>query len=659
MALTKKIPVKVLTVEGMLLENYKGVQSFNQQFGKTNLITGHNGTGKSTLYDAYTDILSGKMSDGSTTDNVRPHDKNGVDIDKVPVDRTITVSIDGTVSELKKSTVQDWKVARGTKEEVFNGNKTQYAINGFAKKANEFTAFTEDIAPQETLLMCSSARPFLNLAAKSTVNARKLLERLSGFDSKDLLDSPEYADIKPLLEDETVEDAIRKLKKDQALQKQKLSGIEANIQYMNQKALQVPDTSAIDSQIKDLQTQIDSMQIEYQTNKVFLKKREDLLNQIAELKAKKEEIIATVNAEAKKANEAALKEYRNAGAVVAQKEHDAEMLYRDLTEVQHNVTSAQVAIDNEREELDNLKAQKFVPNKSKICEYSGAACEFIENRMKAINAEKRKEFEADIKKQMDDRKAMIKAKTEELKAAESELKEAQNKYDKAKADATKARNDYGNLSPEAKGLQTETAETKEIDKQIAALEAKFREGNTIADRNEEIRATGNGYARQISALKEQKASMISVSENAKTSVAELTTQNEEESKRLGEIASQIQKLNDFSNAKNKALSEAVNKHFRYINFKLFDTTQDGNEFETLKIMVGGTDYMNGLNHGARILADVDLVRGLQDMNHLNMPIWVDDAESVDEEAIPTGLEQQLFILRRTDEANLTVKVVEK
>ena len=659
MALTKKIPVKVLTVEGMLLENYKGVQSFNQQFGKTNLITGHNGTGKSTLYDAYTDILSGKMSDGSTTDNVRPHDKNGVDIDKVPVDRTITVSIDGTVSELKKSTVQDWKVARGTKEEVFNGNKTQYAINGFAKKANEFTAFTEDIAPQETLLMCSSARPFLNLAAKSTVNARKLLERLSGFDSKDLLDSPEYADIKPLLEDETVEDAIRKLKKDQALQKQKLSGIEANIQYMNQKALQVPDTSAIDSQIKDLQTQIDSLQIEYQTNKVFLKKREDLLNQIAELKAKKEEIIATVNAEAKKANEAALKEYRNAGAVVAQKEHDAEMLYRDLTEVQHNVTSAQVAIDNEREELDNLKAQKFVPNKSKICEYSGAACEFIENRMKAINAEKRKEFEADIKKQMDDRKAMIKAKTEELKAAESELKEAQNKYDKAKADATKARNDYGNLSPEAKGLQTETAETKEIDKQIAALEAKFREGNTIADRNEEIRATGNGYARQISALKEQKASMISVSENAKTSVAEPTTQNEEESKRLGEIAQQIQKLNDFSNAKNKALSEAVNKHFRYINFKLFDTTQDGNEFETLKIMVGGTDYMNGLNHGARILADVDLVRGLQDMNHLNMPIWVDDAESVDEEAIPTGLEQQLFILRRTDEANLTVKVVEK
>ena len=659
MALTKKIPVKVLTVEGMLLENYKGVQSFNQQFGKTNLITGHNGTGKSTLYDAYTDILSGKMSDGSTTDNVRPHDKNGVDIDKVPVDRTITVSIDGTVSELKKSTVQDWKVARGTKEEVFNGNKTQYAINGFAKKANEFTAFTEGIAPQETLLMCSSARPFLNLAAKSTVNARKLLERLSGFDSKDLLDSPEYADIKPLLEDETVEDAIRKFKKDQTLQKQKLSGIEANIQYMNQKALQVPDTSAIDSQIKDLQTQIDSMQIEYQTNKVFLKKREDLLNQIAELKAKKEEIIATVNAEAKKANEAALKEYRNAGAVVAQKEHDAEMLYRDLTEVQHNVTSAQVAIDNEREELDNLKAQKFVPNKSKICEYSGAACEFIENRMKAINAEKRKEFEADIKKQMDDRKAMIKAKTEELKAAESELKEAQNKYDKAKADATKARNDYGNLSPEAKGLQTETAETKEIDKQIAALEAKFREGNTIADRNEEIRATGNGYARQISALKEQKASMISVSENAKTSVAELTTQNEEESKRLGEIAQQIQKLNDFSNAKNKALSEAVNKHFRYINFKLFDTTQDGNEFETLKIMVGGTDYMNGLNHGARILADVDLVRGLQDMNHLNMPIWVDDAESVDEEAIPTGLEQQLFILRRTDEANLTVKVVEK
>jgi hypothetical protein len=115
-------------------------------------------------------------------------------------------------------------------------------------------------------------------------------------------------------------------------------------------------------------------------------------------------------------------------------------------------------------------------------------------------------------------------------------------------------------------------------------------------------------------------------------------------------------IQDFSMKKNAALSNAVNKHFHYINFKLFDKTIEGNEYETLKIMVNGTDYMNGLNHGARILADVDLVQGLQEMNGLNLPIWIDDSESLDPDKIP-NTKQQLIVLRRTDADHLTVKEI--
>jgi hypothetical protein len=73
-------------------------------------------------------------------------------------------------------------------------------------------------------------------------------------------------------------------------------------------------------------------------------------------------------------------------------------------------------------------------------------------------------------------------------------------------------------------------------------------------------------------------------------------------------------------------------------------------------MVNGTDYLNGLNHGDRILADIDLVCGFQKMNNLNLPIWVDDVESLDADRVPE-IEQQLIMLRVTEDSKLTIKEV--
>ena len=71
-------------------------------------------------------------------------------------------------------------------------------------------------------------------------------------------------------------------------------------------------------------------------------------------------------------------------------------------------------------------------------------------------------------------------------------------------------------------------------------------------------------------------------------------------------------------------------------------------------MVNGTDYMNGLNHGDRILADIDLVTGFQRMNNLNIPVWVDDVESLDTDRIPE-IDQQLIMLRVTEDKELVIK----
>lgn len=70
--------------------------------------------------------------------------------------------------------------------------------------------------------------------------------------------------------------------------------------------------------------------------------------------------------------------------------------------------------------------------------------------------------------------------------------------------------------------------------------------------------------------------------------------------------------------------------------------------ETCKMICNGTDYANGLNGGDKKLCEIDLCRGLQQLNGLELPIWVDEANTIDPERIP-GLKQQLIIIERTDD----------
>ena len=115
-------------------------------------------------------------------------------------------------------------------------------------------------------------------------------------------------------------------------------------------------------------------------------------------------------------------------------------------------------------------------------------------------------------------------------------------------------------------------------------------------------------------------------------------------------------MTDFSIQKNRALSEKINSHFHQFRFVFSDVTQDVSVFETLKMMCDGTDFLSGLNGGDKRLVELDLCRGLQEMNGLCLPIWVDEANTIDPERVPTNLEQQIILIERANR-DLTVEVL--
>ena len=87
---------------------------------------------------------------------------------------------------------------------------------------------------------------------------------------------------------------------------------------------------------------------------------------------------------------------------------------------------------------------------------------------------------------------------------------------------------------------------------------------------------------------------------------------------------------------------------------MFRPLINGDTEECCEFIYNGEPYGQRLNHGARILVEIDICRAFQKKYVVEIPIIVDDTESVDDWRIP-DIESQLVLLKRTDEKELSVK----
>ena len=98
-------------VKKISLENYKKFPSKSVDLFPRTEISGRNREGKSTLQDAYLDVLTGKMANGTEPTSIR-RKENGVEVPKVDVIRELTLVIDGKEKVIRKITKQKWRKPR-------------------------------------------------------------------------------------------------------------------------------------------------------------------------------------------------------------------------------------------------------------------------------------------------------------------------------------------------------------------------------------------------------------------------------------------------------------------------------------------------------------------------------------------------------------------
>jgi hypothetical protein len=159
----------------------------------------------------------------------------------------------------------------------------------------------------------------------------------------------------------------------------------------------------------------------------------------------------------------------------------------------------------------------------------------------------------------------------------------------------------------------------------------------------------NGLSSQIDTYKKQLNSK-QYREQISARIIELTNQEKTMATELADLEGIEHSILQFSKGKMNALEARINQRFTMVKFKLFEEQINGTSIPCCETLIGGVPYSDA-NTASKINAGLDIINTLSDHYNVYAPVFIDNAESVNELihtnsqmiALIVSLDEQLII----------------
>lgn len=155
--------MKTVRLHAMTLSNFKGISAGCYDFaGRSSAVYGANGTGKTTLADAWMWLVTGKNSRGLSDFTIKPtSERDGERDTGVITSVSAEITVDDVPHTLRRDYYEKWSQKRGSVEKTFDGNTTDFFIDGAAMKKAEYDAAVRElVAPEDVFLLISRLTGF-------------------------------------------------------------------------------------------------------------------------------------------------------------------------------------------------------------------------------------------------------------------------------------------------------------------------------------------------------------------------------------------------------------------------------------------------------------------------------------------------------------------
>jgi len=623
--------MKLLSLE---LKNFQGIKSLAITSDGTDIeVRGDNATGKTTIGNAITWLLYDKPLDGGKNFSPKTLHANGEEVHNLAHSVEATFADTGQRLKLKKEFMEIWTKKRGASKSTFTGHTTEYYLNDIPVKAGEYAKRIEQICSPEMAKVLTN--PFFFPVDLKWTDRRELLLSVCGdvTDDQVIASSEELAPLATIINGEngqkiTIDDYLKISKSSMTKINEDLKSIPSRIDEAEKAKPDVGDIypKTFEKEIIEHEADIAELQrqkLNLENGKVddaLTEKKKEINNKLIQ---KSTEYARLQNQEMSEQSEALIKS--------ADLVRNAEITFNSQRK---KVLEFESTIAYKREQQVKLSgkyravaAQQW--DGEKICPTCGQELQLekIEEAKAAFNLSKSKQLEAINKEGSENcSKAILEKLVADLKLEEANLIKAGDGLKELQQAHQAALGLVKDPVPFAataigKALQSELNEiTNKINTPVADIAPQIAKLNGEID---QIKA-------KVSGLKD-KLSDYKTAEKQELRIAELKLQEEGLAAEYEKLEANVFLCEQFIKAKVSMLTESINNRFKNVRFKLFDDQINGGLKECCEVMVPcaeGLIPFGTANNAGKINAGIEIIDALSNHWGAEMPLIVDNAESV-------------------------------
>ena len=623
-----------LILSELMIENFKGISRLDLKFeSKITLITGANGTCKSTIADAFFWLMDNSNTDQRSNFNLIPLDENGAARDHISPTVTAIVQVDGQQVELKKTYRQVWTKRRGSENEELSGHTTDYFYDEVPVSKKDYHNRLNELMHPVTFHQFSDIfrsvadiRYFCGTAGYQ-YRRQALMELIGAVTDQDII--AQHEDLKELIDilhGRTMDDYKTVLAQNRKAINEQLSQIPVRI---DERKTERPDTTGLEADdLTERMTEVDN---------AISKKMAEIagLSSAGLLAEKKREILDLEN-EAKDKEGRIRSKYddqrRSISAMIEKMEREISRKQTELYTQRQRVSQVETEIASNAglraelvKEYEAANAMMFSPRTTCYACGQELSTDKLDQQFASFNVEKAeklrrinaqggklfkqfKEMEADReerKKNIVSIDTGIRELEKDLAAAHEKLAESEKAMDKEITDKTEGIR--GRIDAISKDL-----EKSDID--IAPERDRLK--NELSD---------------LEAIKghiESDMMKLTLAEKIDRRVKELTLLLKEHGAAYERNLYELHLIEQFQRKKAEYIESSVSRFFTVTDWKLFEEQINGGYRDICEAVHEGIPYSTDLNTGARINVGLDVVNTLGKHYGVVCPIFVDNAESV-------------------------------
>lgn len=188
--------------------------------------------------------------------------------------------------------------------------------------------------------------------------------------------------------------------------------------------------------------------------------------------------------------------------------------------------------------------------------------------------------------------------------------------------------------------------------EIAEKEKALQQINSGAEMRQQLKIRKTGLKDELAIVEKQ--IMAADNGDKEERIEQLEAEMREIAQNVADEEKMLYLLEQFMKAKMMIISKMVNEKFGIVSWKLFDKQVNGAVVECCECTYKGVGINKDLNNGHRVVAGLDIIRTLSGLHNVYAPIFVDNAEAVNDFNYP-GMETQMILLKVSEDDELKVE----